>query len=105
MVSSRLDQRGPDAEPIRFPCELQACLRLPGSGEGRVDGKHDGIDAALVLFRAYGVRCIFATGVTNPQARERAAPAAPLAWLQKPFSMNALISAVDDALAEIAKQD
>ena len=60
---------------------------------------------ALVLFRAYGVRCIFATGVTNPQARERAAPAAPLKWLQKPFSMNALISAVDHALAEIAKQD
>jgi len=67
----------------------------------RLNGRHDGIDAALVMFRAYGVRCIFATGHADPQTRARAEPASPLGWLVKPFSIDALLAAVDRALGEL----
>jgi two-component system, response regulator PdtaR len=70
----------------------------------RLDGKHDGIDAAVVMFKAYGVRCIFATAYADPQARMRATGAAPLGWLDKPFSMDALLDAVDRALNNLKMQ-
>jgi DNA-binding NarL/FixJ family response regulator len=69
----------------------------------RLDGRHDGIDAALVMFRAYGVRSIFATAHANAQTRARAEPAAPLGWLDKPFSMETLLDAIERALAETRK--
>jgi len=70
----------------------------------RLDGKHDGIDAALVMFRAYGVRCVFATGHADPQTRARAEPASPLGWITKPFTINALLSVVERALKEIDRE-
>jgi len=71
----------------------------------RLDGKHDGVDAALVMLRAYGVRCIFATGHADPHTRARAEPAAPLGWIEKPFTTDDLLSAVERALTEIHCDD
>ena len=67
----------------------------------RLAGKRDGIDAALELFRDYGIRCIFATAHSDPDTSRRAAPARPLGWLQKPYTMTSLIEAVQAAFVEL----
>jgi two-component system, response regulator PdtaR len=61
----------------------------------RLAGERDGIDAALELFRAHGLRCIFATAHADDDARHRAAPAKPLAWLQKPYSVASLLALIN----------
>lgn len=65
----------------------------------RLAGRRDGIDVASELFRAFGVRCVFATAHDDLQTRTRAAPFSPLGWLTKPYTMASLISLVRDALA------
>jgi DNA-binding NarL/FixJ family response regulator len=67
----------------------------------RLAGKMDGVDAALVLFRQHGIRCIFATAHHDPEVRRRAAPAEPLGWLQKPYTMPAMLAAVRQGLADL----
>jgi CheY-like chemotaxis protein len=67
----------------------------------RLAGRMDGVEAALVLFREHGIRCIFATAHHDPEVRRRAAPAQPLAWLQKPYTMPALLAAVRQALEDL----
>jgi two-component system, response regulator PdtaR len=60
----------------------------------RLAGKRDGIDAALQLLREHGLRCIFATAHVDDEVRRRAAPAMPLAWVQKPYSTSSLLDLV-----------
>jgi two-component system, response regulator PdtaR len=60
----------------------------------RLAGKRDGVDAALQLFRELGLRCIFATAHVDDEVRRRAAPAMPLAWVQKPYSTSSLLDLV-----------
>jgi DNA-binding NarL/FixJ family response regulator len=67
----------------------------------RLAGEMDGVDAALALFRQHGIRCIFATAHHDLEVRRRAAPAEPLGWLQKPYSMPALLEAVRQGLADL----
>lgn len=69
----------------------------------RLAGRRDGIDAALELFRDHGLRCIFATAHRDPDALRRAAPARPLGWLQKPYSMDSLIELVRGGLNELKR--
>ena len=69
----------------------------------RLAGKRDGIDAAIELFKDYGVPCIFATAHSDAHARSRAEPAQPLGWLQKPYSMPSLVRLVRDAVDKDAK--
>jgi DNA-binding NarL/FixJ family response regulator len=69
----------------------------------RLAGPRDGIDTALQLFAEHGIRCIFATAHHDEHARGRAAPAAPLGWLPKPYTMTSLVDLVRSALAELAK--
>jgi DNA-binding response OmpR family regulator len=64
-------------------------------------GDRDGIDTALELFRLHGIRCIFASAYSDQEARRRAAPAAPLGWLQKPFTMASLTAMARTALREL----
>jgi two-component system, response regulator PdtaR len=66
----------------------------------RLAGARDGIEAAIEIFKALGVRCIFATAHFDQDARTRAEKAAPLGWLQKPFSMASLVAAVRGAVRE-----
>jgi len=56
----------------------------------RLIGDRGGIDTAVELFHARGIRCIFAT-------RHRAAAADPLGWLQKPYTMSSLVVMVHQA--------
>lgn len=67
----------------------------------RLAGDRDGIDTALELFRSHGIRCIFASAYSDQEARRRAAPAAPLGWLQKPYSMVSLAAMVRAAVGEL----
>ncbi len=64
-------------------------------------GEGDGIDAALELFSLHGIRCIFASAYSDVEARRRAAPAAPLGWLQKPYTMASLTAMVRAAVSEL----
>ena len=67
----------------------------------RLAGDRDGIDTALELFRSHGIRCIFASAYSDQEAQRRAAPAAPLGWLQKPYTMASLTAKVRAALSEL----
>jgi two-component system, response regulator PdtaR len=60
----------------------------------RLAGTRDGIDTAIQLFREHGLRCIFATAHVDDEARRRAAPAMPLAWVPKPYSTSSLLDLV-----------
>jgi len=64
----------------------------------RLAGRRDGIDLALELSRDHGIRSIFATAHYDRQAVDRAEPASPLGWLQKPYTMDSLLGAVRGAL-------
>jgi DNA-binding response OmpR family regulator len=67
----------------------------------RIAGDRDGIDTALELFRLHGIRCIFASAHSDDDTRRRAAPAAPLGWLQKPYTMASLTAMVRAAFKEL----
>ncbi len=67
----------------------------------RLSGKGDGVEAAMALLREQGIRCIFATAHADEHMRMRGSRAAPLGWLQKPFTMPALVEAVRKALGEL----
>jgi DNA-binding NarL/FixJ family response regulator len=69
----------------------------------RLAGDRDGIDTALQLFAEQGLRCIFATAHHDEQSRRRAAPAVPLGWLHKPYTMVSRVGMVRSALAELDK--
>jgi two-component system, response regulator PdtaR len=70
----------------------------------RLAGDRDGVDTALELFRSHGVRCIFASAYSDGEARQRAAPAVPLGWLQKPYSMASLTEMVRTAANEVRRK-
>jgi len=67
----------------------------------RLEGARDGIDAAIEIFGASGIRSLFASAYHDPETRRRAEPSAPLGWLAKPYTMSALVAAVRRALQEI----
>lgn len=67
----------------------------------RLAGHRSGIDTALELFQSHGIRCIFASAFADREARRRAEPAAPLGWLQKPYTMASLTDAVRAAMQDI----
>jgi two-component system, response regulator PdtaR len=71
----------------------------------RLSGKRDGIDAALELAQTHNIRCVFATAHNTADAHSRAKPAAPLAWLAKPYTMPALVRAVREALHNLRTAD
>ena len=70
----------------------------------RLAGDRNGVDTALELFRSHGIRCIFATAHSDREARRRAEPAAPLGWLQKPYTMTSLTDLVRAAIREMRNQ-
>lgn len=66
-----------------------------------LSGIKDGVDAALELYSKLGIRCLFATAHHDQVTRHRAAAAAPIGWVAKPFVMGVLIKAVGSALAAL----
>jgi DNA-binding NarL/FixJ family response regulator len=69
----------------------------------RLASARDGIDAALDLYRDLGVRSIFASAHADPAFRKRAEPAVPLGWLQKPYTVDAVVNTVRQAIAMLER--
>jgi DNA-binding NarL/FixJ family response regulator len=67
----------------------------------RLASDRDGVDAALEIFRTLGIRSLFATANSDAQVRARAAPAQPLGWVAKPYRVETLLKAVEEALGRI----
>jgi two-component system, response regulator PdtaR len=67
----------------------------------RLHGERDGIHAATDLLVNFGIRSIFATAHYDQSTLDRAKAAKPLGWLEKPYSMFALVSAVRRAVREL----
>jgi two-component system, response regulator PdtaR len=67
----------------------------------RLASRRDGIEAAIELKQRHGLRCIFATAHLDAETRSRAAPAAPLGWLAKPYGTFSLFRQVQAALNEL----
>ncbi len=64
----------------------------------RLRGERDGVDAALEIFRRFGLRCLFISAHTDMATRERGNGANPFGWLPKPFSSAQLMQAIDRAM-------
>ena len=64
----------------------------------RIAGGRDGVETAIELQKSFGIPSIFATAHGDAATRKRAEQAQPLGWLQKPYSVTALIEAVRLAL-------
>jgi DNA-binding NarL/FixJ family response regulator len=64
----------------------------------RLAGARDGVDAALEIFGTLGIRSLFASAHGDPQVRARAEPAQPLGWVAKPYRVETLVKAVEEAL-------
>lgn len=77
----------------RRPALIVMDIRLAGDG--------DGIDAALEIYRTLGIRSIFASAHGDSQTRARAEAAQPLGWVAKPYRVEALLKAVDEALGQL----
>ena len=67
----------------------------------RLASARDGIEAALDLYRDFGIRSIFASAHADPSFRKRAEPASPLGWLQKPYPVDAVVTTVRQAIADL----
>ncbi len=64
----------------------------------RLDGRRDGVDAAIELFKVAGIRSIFTTAHGDAETRRRAAEAHPLGWMQKPYAPDAVIALLNSVL-------
>jgi DNA-binding NarL/FixJ family response regulator len=62
----------------------------------RLADRTDGVEAAIALFRTFGVRSIFASAHADAETRNRAAPATPIGWVQKPYPADDLIRLIRD---------
>jgi DNA-binding NarL/FixJ family response regulator len=69
----------------------------------RLKGQRDGIEGAKELLAAYGSRCIYATAHHDSDTRRRAEATAPLGWLPKPYTTNALVAMTCRAAQEIRR--
>lgn len=69
----------------------------------RLVGERDGVDAALEIFRNSGIRTLFATAHSDARLKARAAPAAPLGWVQKPYSRACVLAEVASALRSVQR--
>lgn len=67
----------------------------------RLASDRDGVDAALEIYRTLGIRSIFASAHGDAQVRARAEPAQPLGWVAKPYRVETLLKAVEDALGSL----
>ncbi|HEX8240787.1 MAG TPA: response regulator [Allosphingosinicella sp.] len=67
----------------------------------RLAGERDGVDAAIEIFRTFGIRSIFASAHGDVRTRARAEAAQPLGWVAKPYRVETLLKAVQEALGRL----
>ena len=93
-------------EVVGVAATVGEALRLAGSTnpdvaicDVRLAGRRDGIDGAVLLHESSGLPVIFVTGQDDSTTRQRAAKVDPVAYLEKPVRPQALIAAVQAAIA------
>lgn len=64
----------------------------------RLDGRADGVDAAMVIRERYGIPVIFLTAHADRATLERAKMAEPFGYLVKPFANGSLVSSIEIAM-------
>jgi DNA-binding response OmpR family regulator len=89
------------ATAISFAAEQHPTLAIM---DVRLRGKRDGVDAAVEMFKASGVRCIFATANQETELQDRARAAAPLGWLSKPYPVDAVVAMIHSAVEELRRE-
>jgi two-component system, response regulator PdtaR len=67
----------------------------------RLAGRADGVQAAIVLYERFGIRCLFASAHADSKVRMEAQRAQPLGWLDKPYTGEELIKAVRAGVAQV----
>jgi DNA-binding NarL/FixJ family response regulator len=67
----------------------------------RLASRAGGIETAKEIREQYGIRSVFVTAQDGPELREQAAAAAPVGWISKPYSSEALVEGVKAALEVI----
>ena len=67
----------------------------------RMSSHADGVEAAIVIYERFGIRCIFATGHADDAIRHAAERARPLGWVEKPYSADRLIAQIYRGLEEV----
>ena len=67
----------------------------------RMSSHADGVEAAIVIYERFGIRCIFATGHADEAIRREAERARPLGWVEKPYSAERLIAQIYRGLEEV----
>jgi len=114
LVASQIEAALKDAgyEVAEVVSSCDAALGAAASGgftlaimDIRLADDVDGVECALELFRKHQVRCVFATAHDDEDVRRRAAPARPLAWLQKPYTMASLVTTVRAALGVLGDKN
>jgi DNA-binding NarL/FixJ family response regulator len=66
-----------------------------------VPEQKEGIAAAIAIYERLGIRSVFVTTASDEAARLSAARAHPLAWVDKPYTSECIVSAVRSALEEL----
>jgi two-component system, response regulator PdtaR len=61
----------------------------------------DGVDAAVVLYERFGIRCIFASAHADPATRKMGERAHPLGWLDKPYTGGQLVATVRECVGSL----
>lgn len=67
----------------------------------RLNGRRDGVDAAIEINRRWGLRCLFVSAYTDQKMMARGKAANPFGWLSKPFSARQLVDALKAALRNL----
>lgn len=67
----------------------------------RLASRADGVQTAIVIYERLGIRCIFASAHADSTVRKQAERAHPLGWVDKPYTGDELIKAVNSGLAEL----
>ena len=60
----------------------------------RLAGPRDGVEAAIHIYKHFGVRSMFATAHSDRQTRARGQEANPLGWVAKPYSPAGLVAEI-----------
>jgi len=61
----------------------------------RLQGRRDGVSAAIEIYERFGIRCVFVSAYGDPDTVARAERANPLGWLSKPIRQRGLGAALD----------
>jgi DNA-binding NarL/FixJ family response regulator len=65
----------------------------------RLAGRMDGVEAAGIIYKRAGIRSIFVSANIDDNFVKRSGQANPFGWVNKPFTPQRLLEALDDALS------